>query len=55
MPIEIKELIVKVVTANEPQPAERVPLRQRRQEETEHIIRECVERVLEVMKKEEQR
>ena len=55
MPVEIKELIVKVVTGNEPQPGERVPLRQRRQEETENLIRECVERVLEVLKKEEQR
>jgi hypothetical protein len=55
MPVEIKELIVKVVTGNEQRPGERMPLRQRREEETENMIRECVERVLEVLKKEEQR
>lgn len=55
MPVEIRELIVKVVSATEPQQTERNPARQRKQEETEYIIRECAERVLEVIKQEKQR
>ena len=52
MPIEIKELIVKITVADQPQPSS--PENNRR-DEKEVIIAACVEQVMEILSKKQER
>jgi hypothetical protein len=56
MPVEIRELIIRAVTAAPSQPPEKTPGQDRDLElEREALIQACVKQVLRILKKKEER
>ncbi|MBN1209709.1 MAG: hypothetical protein JXB05_32975 [Myxococcaceae bacterium] len=54
MPVEIRELVIKM-TVRPPEPDRQRPPEQRRDDEREQIITECVEQVLRVLQEQRER
>jgi hypothetical protein len=55
MPVEIKELVIRVVTTRETAEMPKAPTLRPTAEEKEAIIQECIRQILRILKKKEER